>query len=285
MTLLTTQNTGLVIDSTVDPWAHFQGRDGIVTVPLKVLFGDEAYDDGTELSVDAFYARLLSSTVIPTTSQPSPDRFQAAYTEMCERYEHVYSIHISNQLSGTVRVARDVAVAFPRVAVIDSLTVSGGCGMLVERVHAKLQEGLSSDDLQAYFEHFWRRNRFIIQTPSLEYLRRGGRIRWSQQIVGGMLGIRPLVHIEDALIEAYGKPRGERRAFEMIGEYFRANVGPKEHPYVGVIHGNWPDALPVLRQTVLSLRPDAEIIMEGSIGCVVGAHIGPQASAIMFVPE
>lgn len=285
MTLLTTENTGLVIDSTVDPWAHFQGRDGIVAVPLKVLFGDEAYDDGTELTVDDFYSRLLSSAVIPTTSQPSPDRFQAVYTDMCERYEHVYSIHISDKLSGTVRVAREVATDFPCVTVIDSLTVSGGAGLLVERVHAKLREGVSSDDLQAYFEHFWRRNRFIIQTPSLEYLRRGGRIHWSQQIVGGMLGIRPLVHLEDAMIEAYGKPRGERRAFDMIGEYFRANVSPDEHPYVGVIHGNWPDSVPVLRQIVLAVRPDAEILLEGSIGCVVGAHIGPQASALMFVPE
>jgi DegV family protein with EDD domain len=285
MTLLTTENTGLVIDSTVDPWAHFQGRAGIATVPLKVLFGDQAYDDGTELSVDDFYAKLLSSPVIPTSSQPAPARFQAVYADMCARYEHVYSIHISDKLSGTVRVAHEVAADFPRVTVVDSLTVSGGNGVLVERVCAKLQEGISAADLQAYFEHFWRRNHFIIQTPSLEYLRRGGRIRWTQQIVGGMLGIRPLVHVNDAMVEAYGKPRGERRAFEMMGEYFRDFVGAGEHPYVGLLHANWPDSMHTLRETVLSVRPDAEIIMEGSVGSVIGVHIGPQASALMFVPE
>jgi DegV family protein with EDD domain len=285
MTLLTTDNTGLVIDSTVDPWAHFQGREGIATVPLKVLFGDEAYDDGTELSVDAFYARLMSSTVIPTSSQPSPDRFQAAYADMCARYEHVYSIHISDKLSGTVRVAREVAEDFPRVTVIDSLSVSGGNGVLVERVHAKLAEGIAPADLQVYFEHYWLRNRFIIQTPSLEYLRRGGRIRWSQQVVGGMLGIRPLVHVNDAMVEAYGKPRGERRAFEMMGDYLRQNVNPGERLYVGLLHANWPESVEVLRDTVLSVRPDAEFIMQGSVGSVIGVHIGPQASALMFVPE
>jgi len=285
MTLMTLQNTGIVVDSTIDPWAHFQGIDGLVTVPLKVLFGDEAYDDGTELSVDDFYTRLAATTVIPTSSQPSPDRFQAAYSEMCARYEHVYSIHISEKLSGTVRVAREVAEGFPSVTVIDSLTVSGGSGVLVERVHAKLQEGISAADLSAYFEHFWLRNHFLIQTPSLEYLRRGGRIRWSQQVVGGMLGIRPLVHVNDAMVEAYGKPRGERRAFEMMGEYLRQNVNAGEHAYVGLLHANWPESVQVLRDTVLSACPDAEFIMEGSVGSVIGVHIGPQASALMFVPE
>jgi DegV family protein with EDD domain len=250
-----------------------------------VLLGDEAYDDGTELSVDDFYTRLAATTVIPTSSQPSPDRFQAAYSEMCARYEHVYSIHISEKLSGTVRVAREVAEAFPSVTVIDSLTVSGGYGVLVERAHAKLQEGISLADLHAYFEHFWVRNHFLIQTPSLEYLRRGGRIRWSQQVVGGMLGIRPLVHVKDAMVEAYGKPRGERRAFEMMGEYLRQSVNPGERLYVGLLHANWPESVEMLRDTVLSVCPDAEFIMEGSVGSVIGVHIGPQASALMFVPE
>jgi DegV family protein with EDD domain len=178
-----------------------------------------------------------------------------------------------------------VAAGFPRVTVIDSLTVSGGCGVLVERVHAKLTEGVSSDDLHVYVEHYRSRGRFIIQTPSLEYLRRGGRIRWSQQVVGGMLGIRPLVHVNDAMVEAYGKPRGERRAFEMMGEYFGQNVGAGERAYVGLLHANWPDSLPVLRDLVHSVCPDAEILMEGSVGSVIGVHIGPQASALMFVPE
>ena len=168
-------------------------------------------------------------------------------------------------------------------------------------------EGISAADLSAYFEHFWLRNHFLIQTPSLEYLRRGGRIRWSQQVVGGMLGIRPLVHVNDAMVEAYGKPRGERRAFglgprmaEVVGEavrgeqaldpldslaHLRQNVNPGERVYVGLLHANWPESVPVLRDTVLSVCPDAEFIMEGSVGSVIGVHIGPQASALMFVPE
>jgi DegV family protein with EDD domain len=285
VTLLTRQNTGLVIDSTVDPWAHFQALEGIATVPLKVLFGDEAYDDGAELSIEDFYRKLASSPVMPTSSQPTPDRFEAAYAQMCERFEHVYSIHISSKMSGTLRVAREVAARFPRVHVVDSLTVSGGCGVLVQRVYDKLADGISADHLQAYFEHFWRRGRFIIQTPSLEYLRRGGRIRWSQQVVGGMLGIRPLVHANDGMIEACGKPRGERRAFEMMGEYLRQNIEPHEGAYVGLLHANWPESIATLRELVRTVRPDAHLMMEGSVGCVIGVHIGPRASALMFVGE
>ncbi len=149
-----------------------------------------------------------------------------------------------------------------------------------------MREGISSDDLHAYFEHFWSRGRFIIQTPSLEYLRRGGRIRWSQQVVGGMLGIRPLVHVNDAMVEAYGKPRGERRAFEMMGEYFAPERRPPASARTSACcTPTGPTRCRVLRDLVHSVRPDAEIIMEGSVGSVIGVHIGPQASALMFVPE
>ena len=61
-----------------------------------------------------------STTVMPTTSQPTPDRFEQAYAEMCDRFEYVYSIHIAAELSGTVGVAREVAERYPRVRVLDS---------------------------------------------------------------------------------------------------------------------------------------------------------------------
>jgi len=276
MTLLTLRNAGIVTDSTTDPWPHFQGQPNIAVVPLKVLFGDEAYDDGTEMGIDQFYEKLASTTVMPTSSQPSPDRFEAVYTDMCERFEHVYSIHISADMSGTVGVAREVATRFPRVEVLDSRTVSGGCGLLVERVRAKLAEGISDDDLHAYFEHFLRRGRFLIHAVSLEHLRRGGRIGRAQSMVGGMLGIHPLVHVEDGFIAPYAKARGERRAVDLMMQYFLENAQRSERVYVG---------LPVLRERILALRPDAQIVLSGSIGSVVGVHIGPGPSAIMMIAE
>jgi DegV family protein with EDD domain len=283
MTLMTLQNTGIVVDSTIDPWAHFQGIDGLVIVPLKVLFGDEAFDDGTEISIEQFYERLNSSPVIPTSSQPSPARFAAAYQEMCERFEHVLSIHISEKMSGTVKAAREAAAGFPRVEVIDSRFVSGAHGLLVERLRARLRDGISHDDLMAYVDYFHRRGQIIIHASSLEYLRRGGRIGRSQQAVGGLLGIHPVIQIIDGAIEAVGKPRGERRADDMLIDCLRQNVGPDEHPYVGLLYAGTPEVLPRLRERVLEARPDAEIITEGSVGCVVGVHIGPQAAALMFV--
>jgi DegV family protein with EDD domain len=285
MTLLTLQNTGLVIDSTTDPWPHFQGRPNIAVVPLKVLFGDEAYDDGTEMGIDQFFEKLASSTVMPTSSQPTPDRFETAYAEMCDRFENVYSIHISAEMSGTVGVAREVAERFPRVRVFDSRTASGGCGLLVERVHAKLAEGIADDDLEAYFQHYLRRGRFVIHAASLEHLRRGGRIGRAQSMVGGMLGIHPLVHLEDGMIAPYAKARGERRAVDLMMQYFLDNASRGQRVYVGLLHGAKPLALPILRERILALRPDAQIVLSGSIGSVVGVHIGPGPAAIMMIAE
>lgn len=285
MTLLTLQNTGLVTDSTTDPWPYFQDQPNIAVVPLKVLFGDEAYDDGLEMGIDQFYEKLASSTVFPTSSQPTPERFREVYTEMCDRYEHVYSIHISAEMSGTLGVATEVAKEFPRVRVLDSRNVSGGCGLLIERYRAKLAEGISSEDLDAYYEHYQRRGRFLIHAASLEHLRRGGRIGRAQTMVGGMLGIHPLVHVVDGVVAPYAKARGERRAVDLMMQYFLDNAQRSERVFVGLLHGANPLALPVLRERILALRPDAQIVLSGSIGSVIGVHIGPGPAALMMIAE
>lgn len=285
MNVLTRHNTGIVIDSTCDPWSSFKDDPAIAMVPLKVLIGDEGYDDLNEITIDELYAKMALSPVLPTTSQPTVEQFTAAYTEMCARFEHVFSIHISADMSGTVRAATEAAARFPGVHVVDSRSVSGGHALLVERVRARLRDGISYDDLEAYIGHYLRRGRFLIHAASLEHLRRGGRIGRAQSLVGGMLGIHPLVEVQDGMIGPYGKARGDRKAVDMMIQYVAENAGPTERLFIGLLHGGRPETIPLLRERVLALRPDAQIVFEGSIGCVVGVHIGPGPSAIAMIAE
>lgn len=284
-TILTRRNTGIVIDSTCDPWSSFKDDPNIRMVPLKVLVGDEAYDDLLEITIDQLYEKMAGAASLPTTSQPTVEQFTVAYAEMCERFEHVLSIHISAEMSGTVRAATEAGERFPRVEIIDSRTVSGGAGLLIARILSLLTTGIGTDDLQAYVAHYKRRGRFLIHTPSLEHLRRGGRIGRAQSMVGGLLGIHPLIELQDGLVTAYGKARGERRALDMMLQYVADNAGLTERLFVGLLHGANPDALPVLKQRILALRPDAQIVLEGSVGCVVGVHIGPGPAAIAMIAE
>src|SRR3954468_12963639 len=107
---LTAENTAIVVDSTADfPEAPERFPNWRV-VPLYVRFGDESYRDYVELSPHDFYERLRTAPETPTTSQPTPGDFLAAYEELSV-YERIFSVHIAGKLSGTIESARAAARA------------------------------------------------------------------------------------------------------------------------------------------------------------------------------
>ena len=126
---LTAANTAIVVDSTADFPEAPERYPNWRIVPLYVRFGDESYRDYVELGPADFYARLRGSAVVPTTSQPTPGDFHAAYEELAD-YVRVYSLHIAGALSGTVESARVGATEFgDRVRVVDTETASAAVAM------------------------------------------------------------------------------------------------------------------------------------------------------------
>ena len=128
---LTAENTAIVVDSTADfPEAPDRFPNWRV-VPLYVRFGDESYRDYVELGPAEFYARLRTAAALPTTSQPTPQDFLAAYEELAG-YERIYSLHIASRLSGTFGSARIAAqeLGGERVRLVDTETASAAISML-----------------------------------------------------------------------------------------------------------------------------------------------------------
>jgi DegV family protein with EDD domain len=284
MTMLRTENAVVVTDSTADPNDRWPTR-GVVVVPLKVVFGEEMYDDGTEMPPPDLYARLKASAELPTSSQPSVSAFEQAYSRLSEEYEHIFSIHISQELSGTIQSASQAAERFPKVEICDSRSVCAGLGLLVERVQDKIEEGIDLEDLRAYIRRYQERGRMVVLPGTLEYLRRGGRIGRAQEMVGGVLGIRPVIQTYDGVLSPYLKVRGERKAWEAMGQYLTEYAGPTEKVYVGVVHADYAEAIDKLREVILTVRPDTRILFTGWAGSVVGVHIGPGACAYGMIAE
>jgi len=283
MTLLTPENAVVVTDSTSDPNDRWPTR-GITVVPLKVVFGAEMYDDGTEMPPAQLYERLRAGD-LPTSSQPSVSTFQDVYADLSARYDHIFSIHISQELSGTIQSATAAAEQFPKVEIYDSRNVCSGLGLMVERVQDKIEAGIELEDLREYIRYFQQRGRMVILPGTLEYLRRGGRIGRAQEMVGGLLGIRPVIQAYDGVLSPYMKVRGERKAWEAMGQYLAEYAGPQEKVYVGIVQAGRPEALDRLREVILNVRPDAEILFTGWAGAVVGVHIGPGACAYGMIAE
>jgi hypothetical protein len=117
--LLTLDNTAIVLDSTCDAPSGWLQQPGLFMVPLKVHFGDQMYRDGVDMTPAEFFAKLEQADVLPTTSQPTAGEFVAAYEEARRQYEHVFSLHISGEMSGTVRAAEQAAEMVDHVYVYD----------------------------------------------------------------------------------------------------------------------------------------------------------------------
>jgi DegV family protein with EDD domain len=273
---LTAENTAIVVDSTADfPEAPERFPNWRV-VPLYVRFGQESYRDYIELGPDEFYARLRTTRELPTTSQPTPGDFMAAYREL-DAFERVYSLHISAKLSGTYESARMAAeeVAADRIRTIDSGTASAAVAMLGLAIQRRLERGTSDEEIDALVERYRRDHGLLFTVDTLEFLQRGGRIGRAAAWAGTLLNIKPILTIEDGEVLPLKRVRGSQKALQEFAAVFRRQTEDAEGLRVGIAHADAPDRVDAIRALVRDIRPDAEIEHVTTLGAVIGTHSGP----------
>ncbi len=283
--LLTLENTAIVLDSTSDPPDGFFDRPGLYLVPLKVHFGDQMFRDGVDMTYKEFFAKLKATDILPTTSQPTAGEFVATFEEARAKYEHVFSLHISGEMSGTVRAAEQAAEQFDNVYVYDLRTVTSTLALGAERLRARLERGVTLDEAKAYVEKFRDESHVLIHAATLEYLRRGGRIGLAASFVGGVFDIKPLIHVVDGTMTGYAKVRGQKKAFAAIQRYVEERSKPDDELWFCTIDADNDEEPQQIRELIESCRPNAHFVFQGHVAAVVGTHIGPGTAALAFIVE
>jgi DegV family protein with EDD domain len=283
--LLTLENTAIVLDSTCDPPDGFFDRPGLYMVPLKVHFGDQMFRDGVDMTYKEFFARLKGSDILPTTSQPTAGEFAAAYEEAKQRYKYVFSLHISGEMSGTVRAAEQAAAQFEDVYVYDLRTVTSALSLGAERLRARLDKGCTLDEARAYVEKFRDDSHALIHAATLEYLRRGGRIGLAASFVGGVFDIKPLIHVVDGTLTGYAKVRGQKKAFAAMQRYVEERSRPDDEIWFCTIDADNDEEPQQIRELIERIRPNARFVFQGHVAAVVGTHIGPGTAAFAMIVE
>jgi DegV family protein with EDD domain len=275
----------IVVDSTSDiPHDRAQAL-GIEVAPLIVLFGDNEYRDGIDLTAEAFYQKLATSSVTPTTSAPSVGTFQEAYRKVIgEGATAILEISLASQLSAThgnaTQAARTVSAetGIP-IEVIDSGTVSGGFGMPAEIVAREAQQGASLEQLKAHAQSMLARIRLYAALDTLEYLKRGGRIGNARALLGSLLNVKPLVEVRGGQVLPVENVRTRSKAQERVGQ-IAAGHGKVEA--VAVVRSN--DTVGEQFDRVARTFWDGSIY-EYVLGPVVGAHAGPGAGGIIVITQ
>lgn len=271
----------VVTDSTCDLPRDIIERYGITVVPLTVAFDDEELLDGIDITPQQFYARLALAQRLPRTSQPPVERFLAAYRTFAEGDE-VVSIHISSRLSGTLNsasVAREQLAGEMHIDLVDSHTVSMGLGGVVLAAAIAAAQGKPLAEVAAAAHRTIDHVRVVALVDTLEYLRRGGRIGRARSLIGSLLSIKPLLHVDRGEVAPFERVRTRSRAVQRLFEIATEDRTLKR---VFVASGGNDAEAAEFLERLRPLMPHTEFHL-AQIGPVVGVHAGPNVLGVALV--
>ncbi|MEI7622804.1 MAG: DegV family protein [Actinomycetes bacterium] len=272
----------IVTDSSCDLSESETTTNGIGVVPLSIRFGNEEFIDREELSVEAFYAKMASTGLLPETAAPSPGRFEQAFRgASAVGASAVVCINLSGELSATVQSARNAATAVAGdidVRVIDSRSLTGGLGTMVLEAAAAARNGADADAVVALVESMISRTEIYAALDTLENLKKGGRIGSAKALLGSMLSVKPLIRIVDGAVEEAGKQRTRKRSLEWLRDQLFAEASVKE---LSILEGDAPDI--ELFLDMIAERYPRDQIRIGKIGAVIGTHGGPGVIGMCYL--
>lgn len=278
------RKVAVVTDSTSYIPENMVQQYEITVIPQILNWEGESLLDGVEISSEAFYARLSSAKELPTSAQPSPGQFMEAFEQLKETAESIVCIVISDQLSGTLDSARAAALSVSElpIEVIDSRSTSMGLGMLVIVAARMANEGHSHNQIAEAIRSLIPHQRLLFVVDTLEYLHKGGRIGGAQRLLGSVLSIKPILHIEYGRIEPLKSVRTKKKALNRLLDLVEEHTAGWTEIHAAVVDATAPDTADYVFEKLSQTIKPTEIIRAG-LSPVVGTHAGPGAIGVALL--
>lgn len=273
----------IVTDSTADIPEELAQEHDIVVVPAIVTFGTETFREGVDITRAQFYSKLVSSPHFPTTSQPSAGEFAEAYARAGREGHDVLGIHLGSTFSGLFGTARLATEMNPdiRVTLFDTGLLSMGTGLLVLEAARAARRGASLGAILEMLHSMRRRTHVIAALDTVEFLRRGGRLTSLNAALARILGIRPVVHVHEGMLEQLARTRHRASSLQRLVEIADA-FAPMAH--LVVLHTAAVDEASAVAEKLSHLNSGVKpAIIEA--GSVIGTHTGPGAVGLACVTE
>lgn len=257
---------------------------GVTVIPLNVTLEDgTVLRDGVDMTPSAYYEILAGCRKLPTTSQPSPELFENFFLEAAAAGDEVIGIFLSHALSGTYQCAKLAAdmANVDNVLFVDSGHVCLSEALLVRLAVQLRDSGKTAGQIAAILEHAKEHLHLVAAIDDLKYLRKGGRLPAAVAVAGGMLGIKPLITIQDGKVAMAGKARGLPGAYVALFKKVEemGGINPA-FPALAGYTVSPREVTPI--QTYLRDNLQQEDLLIRQIGCVIGTHAGPGAFGIAF---
>ena len=280
----------IITDSGCDFTKEKYAELGLAVAPLMVNFRGESYPDRNDESLKDLYAGLRAGEVA-TTAAVNPEQWTEAMEPVLKADEDVLVLAFSSGLSTSYQSAEiaagDLREQYPdrTILVVDSLCASLGQGLLAYYACKKRDEGLGLQELYQWLLNNRLHLCHWFTVDDLMYLKRGGRINAATAIMGTMLSIKPVLHVDDeGHLVNVGKARGRRASIQAMAKKVGELAEGHDNSVMFISHGDCPEDAEYLRSLLESQYGVKEVYIN-YVGAVIGSHSGPGTLALFFMGQ
>lgn len=274
-------------DSASDLPKEFFEKENVVLFPLRVHIENEEFEDIRTIHSSKVY-EAIRNDIRPKTSQVSPDEMINAFEKLARDGEEGFYIAFSSELSGTygtaIMASEQVREEFPdlKLTVLDTKAASLGYGMLVKEAVKLRSQGHPLKEIIERVRFMADHLESLFTVEDLDYMAKGGRISKGSAFVGGLLNIKPLLHVENGKLVPIEKLRGRKKVIKRIVELMEERGEQLEKQIISISHGDDEEFALMMKEAIEEqFHPKSvEIYM---IGSVIAAHTGPGTLAVFFL--
>jgi DegV family protein with EDD domain len=274
----------IVTDSTADLPQAVRDELGIAMVPLTVHFGPEMFLDVVEMDPDGFWTKLASCPHHPKTAQPSPGDFLKIYQPLVDEGHEIISIHLSTKLSGTLSSGQVAAQMLPgaKITLVDTRSVTLGLGMMAVEAARMARDGKSVSEIVTRVNEIADRMNILFTLDTLEFLHKNGRVGKAQALLGGLLGIKPILQVDkEGLVAPADKVRGKSKVIPRTLEIMAERIPAGRKVKIAVLHAQVPDEAAHWLEIISRQYTVVEHFI-ASIGPVIATNAGPGTVGVCF---
>ncbi|HAL62691.1 MAG TPA: DegV family protein [Chloroflexi bacterium] len=270
----------IVTDSTADVPKPLLERYDIQVVPIPIQFGSETYEEGITIDRPTFFQKI--EEVMPTSSQPAPGKLAEVYRKLAEEGHSILSLHITSKHSGTYQSALLAKSMVPEadIEVFDTLSVSIGTGYQVLAAARAAEEGKSMEEILQLLEGIRSRMHIYLTPATLKYLQKSGRVGKLTGALASLLSVKPIIKVEDGLLEAFQNVRTRGKSIDRLVELTAEAVGTTQPVKLAISHAQVDAEAEALRVR-LERTFNCEEMHVVDLACSLTVHGGPGVIGII----
>jgi DegV family protein with EDD domain len=276
----------VVTDSTAYIPQELVDQYQITVAPQVLIWGEETFRDGVDISPIEFYTRLSKADIMPTTSQVAVVDFKEIYEKLHGEGKEIIAILISDLLSKTVNSAELAKQMVPeaKIVVVNSETTAMELGFLALAAARAAADGASLEECVEVVKAAKQRSGVIFTVDTLEFLHRGGRIGGASRYLGTALKVKPLLALIEGRIEPLEQVRTKKKAHERLVQLIVERVAGKENIRIASLHANAAEDARALLDVIKEKVNPVEVVFS-EVSPVIGAQAGPGTIGIAYLTD